>query len=293
MKDYVDAYGLIAQAPPHRDGGDTAQREGMYISGLHWAGIQRDVRGLKLRESYKRVVAKLMRYGNGRRHSDENKWYGDWNRFSRDQAIAFLIGMFNVHLYVDALKFFLRHLTRGLLFMTNTRHNFQYKTKEEHLLKSTPDVEWDYSWKLPDLTGPEFWNIYLRGFSPIWLPIWLVIGFIYNFSLLEFAYPYLLMCLFDVEMLLSSIVKVCWYARTPSNDDDSNHIMVLLFSKRFTTPISFLARKIYRLRPRSAAPEVGYQSTFGPQCALDSYFRKEKGDAPINEVYRPILEHEL
>lgn len=289
LMDYIDKFGMYSQSPPQRDGGDSAQREGMVMAGAEWGGVSSSI----VRTAYiHATLPQLMAYGNGRRHPDPTKWYSDWDRFSRDQAISLLIGMFMAGAYLQAFKFFLRHCTRGLLFMTNTRRNFMYPTLEEHLQKATPDVVWDYSWKLPDLTGPEFWSIYVRGFRypiSLFIGLWsLVIGS-FNPILISAG----ILTVLDLELLIGVLVKVLWYARTPTNDDDNNLIMSLMFSKKLTTPVSFLARKIYRLRPLAAPPKIGYQSTFGPQTALDSYFRAEKGDPPINEIYRKFLEGEL
>ncbi len=92
-----------------------------------------------------------------------------------------------------------------------------------------------------------------------------------------YAYPALL--LGDFQLLVNSIFR-CFAGRDPDNvSDDVNHTMGLLQAQYiYPTPISYLARKIYKhLRPG------------GIQRAWDWYFRPESRANPFNEIYRELI----
>jgi hypothetical protein len=185
-----------------------------------------------------------------RRAPDFGFWYSDWNRMSRDQTVPLLILMGEKCLYGKLAWYLFGHLIRLMLFTHNTRKNFQYRTLEEHLVKSTPDVKWDYSWKLPDVTGPEFWALEIRAMpKPIRMALW----------------P--LLCVLDLETFAGSIVRR-WLR--PENNDVINHTLVLINGRRrCPTPLMYLARKI---TPRSFL-----------QPRLDSFF-SEPGEPSLNTM---------
>ncbi len=188
--------------------------------------------------------------GKWRRSTHPDKWYSDWDRTSRDQLtpITILLGFYKTNGVSLELNF-RDHLKRGLLFTYNTRRNHVYKTQEDHVRLSTPDVPWDYSWKLPDFTGPEFWALYIRGFNCISL------------------YPILFLC--DLHTLLGSIA-----IRFNKQDDVINHALILEYAKvQLDTPVMKLARWI---TPRKLI-----------QARLDQFFGKEI-EPPINELYRKL-----
>ena len=93
-----------------------------------------------------------------------------------------------------------------------------------------------------------------------------------------FFYP--LLFLGDTCLLVESIIR-CIQGRDLNNvGDDINHTAVLLQAQyTLSTPISFLARKIYKwFRPK------------GIQYAWDWYFRPETGANDFNDVYRNLIE---
>lgn len=151
--------------------------------------------------------------GNYRRHPT-NDWSAYCNgtydgNMSRDQSLPLIMSMAYLGFYRRLGMYFLRHAMRLFLFTTNTRKN-NVNPKE------TP-------WKLPDITGPEFFSVYLRC-NP-------VLGYL--------LYP--LLCVLDLELLVGSIL---WNYRT-ENDDIIQHSSSLIFSNlRVRTPISWLATKV-------------------------------------------------
>lgn len=84
------------------------------------------------------------------RHYDKNKWYGQPDRFSRDQLIPVLCGYVTFAGYYHWL--FDLHKRRYFLTAWNTRKNGSMDAPK----------------KFPDITGPEVWALWLRIFKPWW-----------------------------------------------------------------------------------------------------------------------------
>lgn len=90
------------------------------------------------------------------RHPDQSKWYGQTDRFSRDQLVAVLCG----HLGSSKLQMplgpiydlYKAHKARFFLTAWNTKKNGAM----------------DVPNKAPDLTGPEVWSLWLRIYKPSW-----------------------------------------------------------------------------------------------------------------------------
>jgi hypothetical protein len=91
-------------------------------------------------------------------------------------------------------------------------------------------------------------------------------------------YPVLFLC--DIPIVVNSIIR-CIAGRNPNNvGDDVNHIGDLAqCQKIYPTPVSFLARKLYKwFRP------------FGVQYALNWYFRADSGGNPeFALLWAPIV----
>lgn len=139
----------------------------------------------------------------------------------------------------SAKYLFLAHLKRALLFTWNTRDN------------GIPREE-PAPWKLPDLTGPEIWAMWIRVFRVYLL------------------YPLLLV--FDVYTLLSSII----YRYLQSSTLQMDHIIVTDFSTRvMPTPTSLLARWIY-----------------GKKVALNALkvtFTDDEDNPPVDQYLGPLV----
>lgn len=260
-------YKLITQPPPEYDGGDTAQREGMFMFGafmLFNMGLMDANEMFFIQDRYAKVCDTLNdpnHPGFLRRFPDPSYWGSYSDRFSRDQAIPNVIAMSYLatkaqrdpskHLW----KFFLRHLKySALLFMDNTRAN------------AAPA---DAPWKLPDLTLLSFHSLYIRSFR---------------------AWPlYPLMLIFDLDLLVNSLIKILYYDRTSTNNDDLNHLMCLYQSElHMPTPWSKLAKWLYRFRK---FPSLAGNATNPAQACLNSYFNGNNPGPRLDLVYQEITAH--
>jgi len=92
-----------------------------------------------------------------------------------------------------------------------------------------------------------------------------------------YLYPALI--LGDIEMLGESIIRIIKSKDLNDTSDDINHTLALLQAQHhFATPISWLARKIYK------AFVVG-----GIQSRWDGYFDPESGANDFNNLYRSLI----
>lgn len=211
------------------DGGDTVHNEftRLYCEALISGNVG----------DFYRLYAVLVVNGIPVRHPDPNKWYSSSNRTSRDALTPYLCyNLLALHknLPNKAIEFSLTHLKRLWMFAFNTRKNFQYPTLNQHLLLSTPDVKWDYKWKLPDFCGPDIWSLHLR--------IWAV-----KLHLRAFLYPVL--CLLDLHNFLSVISLIWQYKSSPNNfNTDRRNISLKLHVSQAVCPtlISKLSWKLYK-----------------------------------------------
>jgi hypothetical protein len=169
----LDSYGLIGKGT---DFGDSAANT---FTALYC--------GPHLQEEQVKALSWLVLNGVPRRHPDPTKWYSAINTTSRDQLTPYLIYLASdrpaevglAKAYFKRLAW--QHAKRLFLFTWNSRRNFQYPTAKQHAEHSTPDVAWNYAWKLPDVCGPDIWAVYLRGamtysawFWPLWPVLWLL-----------------------------------------------------------------------------------------------------------------------
>lgn len=92
-------------------------------------------------------------------------------------------------------------------------------------------------------------------------------------------YLYPILILGDLEMLGESIIRII-ESKDPNNtSDDINHTLALLQAqKHLATPISWIARKIYKK-----------WVTGGIQSRWDSYFNPASGANEFNIIYRPLI----
>lgn len=92
-------------------------------------------------------------------------------------------------------------------------------------------------------------------------------------------YFYPILFLGDFCILIESVIR-CIQGKDPNNvSDDINHTLVLLQAQHnLETPISWLARKIYKwFRPG------------GIQKAWDNYFNTASGANDFNDIYRQLI----
>lgn len=288
IRDFIDSNGLVCSRHisgfdeigreitsrfPWLDGGDSANRTMAFYIGVqlvykHGLNLPMDlsnyVNDEQIFNKYKCLLECKDSPGNFRRHPDRLFWYSHCDRFSRDQAIPLVISFGYMKDRKSLKRFFMAHLKRGLLFMTNTRRNgttkrnhgkeYKFDTKNQKWLKR------NYNKKIPDFTGPEFWGLYIRGFENKWL------------------YPILLIS--DLQSLVSAIVR-----RLMGNIDVINHTMISAYSKDvMPTPLSIFTNRFINC-PKNLQNKIKlfyYQPTmpffiadlWAQLCPI--YFGKEK-----------------
>jgi hypothetical protein len=217
---YVDVQHQVLIQSTTKDGGDSMSRTCAAISFMN-------LRGQKVRWNliFGAVSTFMYSYDTNyyRRHPDSSKWYSRVNTTSRDQYRP-LLTMLATFKMRESLKsvVFKNFAKRGFIFSHNTKRNHVYPTLEEHRLKSTFDVPWDYSSKIPDLLGMTVYATILRAWS--------------KDSLLARSALYLL----DIEFFVNSVLLYF-------NDeiDVQNHVLALeLFDKVTPTFWSKLGKKI-------------------------------------------------
>jgi len=209
-----DEYGLIVGK--HEDPGDSCHRICMWYLGniynnftFMYQEVQKALQGLQKAP------------GLFVRHPSPG-WWSDTDRLSRDQSTPLVILLFELRNFTPLKHFLSRLLKRGGFFW-NTKRNGA--TIENH-----GDFKWpgdrtntstyDYSWKLPDIAGPEFWGVVIRGYK-----LW-------------FLWP--LLWISDLETLFSAFRH-----RSIEHTDVLNHVIISQYSARnMPTPISWLASKV-------------------------------------------------
>lgn len=186
------------------------------------------------------------------RHPNKAKWYGRPGRFSRDQLIpylCFLIMWPAPHLRENLFR---QHKKKWLVTTWNRIRNFVYEDKDEHYIKSTPDVKWDPSPKMPDLTLFEVWGLWIRAYRAYLL------------------YPLLL--IFDLETLGGTIT---WWWR--EDRLTRNHLLVMyVTNKVMPTPWSWLTWVL--------TPKVRMVDAWEGHCAAT-------GEIPTADLFRKAIFH--
>lgn len=164
------------------DGGDTAAIIGNIMA---LGGKDPGPTSLKLMRSM------LIRTDGLVRHPDKSKWYGQPDRFSRDQLIPILCS-FAGQTPTAEVRLILHH---------HRKNNFLWAwNKKKNGVMDTPD-------KMPDITGPEIWALWCRVLGGPW---WLK----------------LLLPLLDLETLLGSITWR-WF-QPDTNRVCRNHMLICI-----------------------------------------------------------------
>lgn len=134
------------------DGGDTAAIVGNLIA----LGFNDALLRMKLRL----MRSMLIRTDGLVRHPDQSKWYGQPDRFSRDQLIPIMCSFVGEPVERDCREVYRRHRAHYFLYAWNTKKNGAM---------DVPD-------KMPDITGPETWALWARIHGgPWWLKLLLPI----------------------------------------------------------------------------------------------------------------------
>ena len=224
LQQNIDEFGLICFKGDEFDGGDTCSNEYTLQYILH---VTHAVDFNRLRH----VNSQLIVNGIPIRHPDPLKWYSSINRTSRDQYTPYLCWLIASKSSISS-KTLLKRLKHCFLFAWNTRKNFQYPTLAEHLQRSTPDVKWDYRWKLPDFTGPDIWALELRLLSRLYSPIIIL--------------AYILLNLLDLYQLFNVLYSIYRHKKAPNYD--RRNLTLKTHASRFFMPtiFSFLAWNLYK-----------------------------------------------
>lgn len=221
----IDSFGLITQtAQDYFDGGDTLQREGMFAIAIRCLYDQDKITiadYLLYRKRYWNHLNRLyITCGNYKRHVDPAMWYSGNSVMSRDQWTPNVIAMGMLDLDDHNRKSFWGHGKRLWLFTTNTRRNYAYPPGHPKA-----NAENSYRWKLPDLTILSCWGNHCRSHKAY------------------LTYP--LLCLTDLDLLVSSLIWLYKFRKTPNDTDILNHVNSLIQAQKIMpTPVSRLARKL-------------------------------------------------
>lgn len=169
------------------DGGDTAAILGTILA------LSPDLTELIVRPLEEPCPFDLV-YKQPLRHPDRKKWYGQPNRYSRDQLTAMLCGAIISELPLDGL--YRAHRRRWFLTAWNTVQNDGSK-------KSWPA-------SLGDFCGPEIWALWIRFHAPWW--------------------GCLVLTFLDVQTLVGAVQ---WRWFTPKSFQISrNHLLVSIVMRR-------------------------------------------------------------
>jgi hypothetical protein len=251
---YEDKFGLITQK--NGDGGDTCQREGMFIFFIELLFINLLISKtmyFKMKKRFLTAVLPQLEVGNGiyRRHPDSTKWYSNPNNLSRDQQVSlvFSLGIFDE----DKLRLlFERHKRRGG-FYQNTRRNWG---KE--------------GWKIPDFAGPSHWGQYIRSFKA---KGWRWLLYFCDFFACIHAISNAIRCIYDTD-----------------HSDDLNFVTSQLQAKYiWPTFWTNIANWIYRTFTKNPGTFRKTPDLHRGCAAFSWYFHRKFGGSPIDKLAHPLI----
>lgn len=194
---YIDQYGLPGTRD-YRQNLDMGDSAAIFFNIVALSNeIAESHCGMYFDEEHKKPV----------RHPDASKWWGQPDRFSRDQLIPVLCWAILQDKSDRSLvkKVFISHLKRGLLFAWNSRKN----------------GEIDTPWKMPDITALEIWGLWLRVFKPP-------------------GYQ-LLLPICDLETLAGAIN---WKFQPETNQITRNHMLIALAQRTHPSIVSRMSDKL-------------------------------------------------
>lgn len=139
------------------------------------------------------------------RHPDRSKWYGQPDRYSRDQLIPSLCTAIKYPGWQSSYMLYAAHKRRLFLTTWNTKGNGKM----------------DMPWKFPDICGPEIWALWIRHKKPWW--------------------AHLVLNVLDLQTLIGAIQ---WRWFTPkTNQITRNHMLVSLVIKTYSP--TMVGRLVY------------------------------------------------
>ncbi len=184
---YLDPQGFPGCVDPHGfwDGGDTAAILGTLAA---LTPNEEDAR------QWAHKITSLIPEGVPLRHPDSSQWYGQSDRFSRDQLIPIICTCIRFPDIPELKKFYQAHSQKLFMLAWNKRKNGAMEAPSKPL----------------DFTGPEIWALWLRYKKPWWAQ--LILWFL------------------DIETLLGT---VHWrYFR--KDRVTRNHMLITLYSKKYS-----------------------------------------------------------
>jgi len=260
---YIDTFGHIAQDHPKYDGGDSFSFAGQVMIARYFQiknGYITNSGYGRSEEMYRQQVDSCeTSWGYFARHPDKERWASSRGVMSRDQMSANIIAMGFTKMKGHLRRMMLRHLLfRGGLFAENYYYNNDLAAGK----------------KVPDITGPKIWAMYIRAWACI------------NPRATLIFWP--LLWLLDIQLAVDSVLSVVM-----DDPNETNHIgAVLQANVVMPTLLSKLSCWLLRLKPRHSKDP--YSDDYGPQSALNAFFEGRNNIEPkINREYMSILELEL
>lgn len=241
---YLDQYHLIVQAS--KDGGDSAQRAGVYITLMKLAGYECDWKDIPLNVRYSMFMIMYRVDANGTyaRHPDTTQWYSKPDNFTRDQRAMLELAMAVMGDKQELKRSIKKIISRGG-FHQNTRHG-------------TDDPK--NKWKVPDFITPGQISTYVRGLAT---------------SKLAKLITQPILMLLDLGLLFDVAT------RSDSSDIDNMLATKLLFDYKVnSTFISRLAMRKY-LTTDFMKKIIEYHRE-----GLDQYGNKKNGIEPFVTLFR-------
>lgn len=173
--------------------------------------------------------------GNYVRHPDPYMTYHGFGAYSegiykgcisRDQMTGLIGALIHTGEMGALVRLMLSHFMRGFIFCNNVVHNGVDVTKTKfNLFKFFFGTKGENYYKTPDITGPDVWAMFLRGFGKA--------------SIL--AYP--LLCVLDVHMLVAT-----WFSNRKPDTDPISYTMKLMVSLEHTP--TFVSRYTFKILNR-------------------------------------------
>lgn len=211
---FFDKDGLISQAAPERDGGDSCHRSNTVVTALISLGAVGDATNLY----WDKLPGYKASNGLYRRHSDSTKWYSNPNNFSADQTSMLLTAAAMI-----GDKATVKNIAWNLL----KRGGFHQNTHPNHAIPG----EDRYKAKVPDWLRPSELATIIRGTnSKVLYPMLALLDGFYLIDVLLAAY--------DDRLSKKKGKRTDQWVMLASN--------LLLTKHKMDTPLAFLARKLMK-----------------------------------------------
>lgn len=266
------------------DGGDTLNRVGLYHCGLFYrremgaSEAELAEYPFNKEEDFDKALDMLESptvSGWYIRHPDPDFWYSRPGVNSRDQDSPVVIGMGLMN-KKRLFRYFLQHMKRLFLFNGNTRRNGASPKNHGNYerLQTPPALSWwqklvikykipiftlpegyrNYNWKMPDISGFEFFSYYIRATN------------------IKILYPLLL--ILDLDMLVNAIIK----KYNKKEYDIINHMnSCCLAYFRMPTPITWFINRYLH-------------SSEDFKNRLHNYFDTKRSPGFLIKLWSPVLD---